>query len=879
MTFWATLVLAAGCARRSTEVLLPPGEGPSVGDAGVVIKLDVRPGQAWEVGGAAWDGQMGCTGTPELCNGIDDDCDGVIDNDFDLLSDPLNCGACGIVCSAPTAMTGCVLGQCQITACTPGYVDADGQEANGCECMVTNGGVEICDGADNDCDGVVDEGYDLQHDPSNCGACGVVCAAANGDPFCSGGACAYACQPGYHDVNLQADDGCEYECRETANSREICDGVDNDCNGLVDGDDLGLLYDPADRTCYSNASGACQAGLLTCIAARMVCVGAGPASEEICDGRDNDCDGQVDESDANLGRACYTSGLAGCDLGTGLCQGACRIGAYVCADGHLTCGGQVSPTLELCNGIDDDCDGVVDNGIDTDTDPNNCGGCGHACGFANAFGVCVDGVCVLDEKNHQGACVAGWVNQNGDPADGCEYACTPNGPETCDGVDNDCNGFTDRDDPGLVYPLNFCLQIGECAKGPGGATHPAFQASATYPVCTVPAGAPPGTRPSWICNYPASVQLVAPNQVVAQESWCDGLDNDCNGVADDPYRAVLGTSCADPGSTAVGACLPTGTWRCQANALVCDLSGAVTSLPADEICDGVDNDCDGVVDESWDNPEGLLPCQGRDCRGVRDDVVHVNTSGAPGDYYIYRFEASRPDASTTTQGTAAARACSRRVDGQGGAVLPWSGVTWNQADAACRAGGMRLCRATRAAGQLLSDEWGFACQAGLTCAEGSYPYGCGYSASACNGVDRALGQVETCGAQSGCVTIGELDAAGGDDQVYDLSGNLAEWTDDRRDIPDTTGSPAGAGSATAIYTVRGGGYDSFFRGMACDFTGTQLHPTFSFANTGFRCCSSCPPGTADCGGSCVNLGRDPAHCGGCGLPCAAGTACHNGTCR
>ena len=111
-----------------------------------------------------------------------------------------------------------------------------------------------------------------------------------------------------------------------------------------------------------------------------------------------------------------------------------------------------------------------------------------------------------------------------------------------------------------------------------------------------------------------------------------------------------------------------------------------------------------------------------------------------------------------------------------------------------------------------------------------------------------------------------------------MSGNLAEWTDDRRDIPDTTGTPPGAGSATAIYTTRGGAYDSFFRGMACDFLGAQLHPTFSFANTGFRCCSSCPPGTADCGGACVNLASDPTHCGGCAIACAAGTACHNGAC-
>jgi formylglycine-generating enzyme required for sulfatase activity len=263
---------------------------------------------------------------------------------------------------------------------------------------------------------------------------------------------------------------------------------------------------------------------------------------------------------------------------------------------------------------------------------------------------------------------------------------------------------------------------------------------------------------------------------------------------------------------------------------------------------------------------------------VRDDVVHVNAAGAPGDYYIHRFEASRPDASATAQGSATARACSRSADGAGGRVLPWSSLTWNQADAACRAAGMRLCRATRTSGALVTDEWGFACQAGQSCASGFYPYGCAYSSVACNGVYLNLGQAVPCGSRSGCVTVGDLDTSSGSDQVYDLSGNLAEWTDDRRDIADTAGSPAGAGAATAIYTTRGGAYDSFFRGMACDFMGSELHPTFSFADTGFRCCSSCPPGTADCSGICVNLASDPANCGGCKIACGTGTTCHNGAC-
>ncbi len=879
------VVLAwAGCAKRTTQLLLPTEETVVDGGSGVTLILDARLGQG-EAGPAFnYDGSTGCTGTPELCNGIDDDCDGVIDNGFNLQIDPLNCGACGIVCSAPTANTACVAGQCTISACTPGYVDADKNPVNGCECLLTNGGKEICDGADNDCDGVIDNGFDLQNDPNNCGACGVVCDAANATPFCAKGACVLTCKPGYYDADKKADDGCEYACNPTADPTEICDGVDNDCNGLIDADDPGLVYTPSDRTCYSSITGSCQAGLTTCIAGALVCVGAGPPSEEVCDGRDNNCNGVIDETDPNLGKTCYTPGMAGCDPTTGVCVGECKLGAYVCTSGKLVCGGVVTPQVEVCDGKDNDCDGVIDNGIDTDTDPNNCGGCGHKCSLPNAISVCIQGVCVFDPKNRQGSCAPGWVDANGNPADGCEYPCTPSGPEVCDGKDNDCNGLVDTADPGLVFPTNFCLQGGECGKGPGGATHAGWETSASFPVCTVPASAPSGTAPSWVCNYPATVQTTATGQIVAQESWCDGLDNDCNGVVDDPYAKVIGTPCTDPNSSAVGACVRTGTWRCQVDKSLpaaCDFTGVPpAATPTDEICDGIDNDCDGLVDESWDNPPSLAQCGGHDCLGVRDDVVHVNASGAPGGgYYIYRFESSRADASAATQGASGTRACSRGQDGKGGSLLPWSSVTWNQADAACRGAGMRLCKVTRSGGNVVTDEWGFACQAGESCASGFYPYACAYSAAACNGSDMNLGKAVACGSLASCITAGDLDTSSSSDHLFDMSGNLAEWTDDRRDVLDTTSPSAGAGSDTSIYTARGGAFDSFFLGMACDFTGTELHPTFSFPDTGFRCCSSCPPGQADCAGVCKNLGTDSASCGGCGVACAAGTACQNGVCK
>jgi hypothetical protein len=476
------------------------------------------------------------------------------------------------------------------------------------------------------------------------------------------------------------------------------------------------------------------------------------------------------------------------------------------------------------------------------------------------------------------------VDANHNIADGCEYQCTPSGSEVCDGKDNDCNGLIDEKDPALLYPSNFCSQIGECGKGPGGSKHAGWEGAATFPVCTNATGAPVSASPTWLCNYPSTVQLSAPNEIVGQETWCDGLDNDCNGVIDDPYVGTLGTLCSDASSTAVGACRRQGTMRCQTDksqAPACDFTGVPpTPDPTNEICDGIDNDCDGLVDESWDNPQGLALCNGKDCLGVRDAVVAVNAASAPGgSYYIYKYEASRSDANATSPGVSTTRACSRAVTAAATPVLPWSSTTWNQADAACKAAGMRLCRVTRTGSQIMTDEWGFACRAGQTCTGDTFPYSCTYDAKACNGLDSNLGTALACGANPACSTTGDLDTTSSNDAIFDMSGNLAEWTDDRRDILDTTGSPAGSGSASAIYTMRGGAFDSFFRGMACDFMGTQLHPSFSQPDTGFRCCSSCPPGQADCSGSCRNLATDTANCGSCALACKAGTSCQNGTCK
>ncbi len=286
---------------------------------------------------------MGCTAT-QPCPSGQSCCSGAC---VDPRTNTDHCGACGTMCTVANGAADCRAGVCAVGLCTGSFRDCDSAAANGCE---------------------TDSSTSVMH----CGGCGMACATRpNTTATCAMGMCAYACNAGFADCDMDPSNGCEVTLATSAAHCGMCGNACMVANGVA----------------------ACVAG---------VC-----AVGSCADGFAN-CDGDVSN---------------GCEVDTRTTLAHCGACGTVCptpANAAATCA--MGACGLRCNDGFGNCDGDATNGCEVDlrVTLTHCGACSNVCPTRAASApTCAMGACGL-------RCDAGFANCNAMDADGCEVTLATN---------------------------------------------------------------------------------------------------------------------------------------------------------------------------------------------------------------------------------------------------------------------------------------------------------------------------------------------------------------------------------------------------------------------------------------------------------------------
>jgi Putative metal-binding motif/IPT/TIG domain len=415
-------------------------------------------------------------------------------------------------------------------------------------------------------------------------------------------------------------DGKSFCAQVTAASPEVCDGLDNNCNGLVDDGLDAICYDGPAATLDANGvpKGICQKGVSSCSRrldgsfGMSACNGQVLPSAEVCNGLDDDCNGRVDDApvpvttpptppnDPNtLAQACYTGPSTSVDPNSGVPRGICKAGSQTCAAGVWSAcevcppnawqtpgqfpACEILPQSETCgvdgqgNQVDMNCNGITADG---------CGctaGATQPC-YRGPSGTLGAGACKAGTQTCQAGATGTWGACTGDVLPGA-LDCTK--PPANPPADNNCNNVPDYQEPGC----NLCPPAGDpaltCYDGPAS---------------TLPTGpADPRVCRAGVRSCTNGVfGTTCGGQILPSPEVCDGRDNDCNGAVDDDATCPAGQACRNgacvPASCGVEQICPEG-YSCQAGACALANCGTGTPCPPGAVCrfGQCTDPCDGVT--------------------------------------------------------------------------------------------------------------------------------------------------------------------------------------------------------------------------------------------------------------------------------------------